>query len=189
MISREHLRAPKNGVASKRRRHGRSSISIVTSKNEGSCSSCMETYSDPAFLFAELCLHVTIFNLIGGTLGPSLTDSVCWAVSELWSPGTIASGQRRRNAMASHKVVTSDGRHKYACHVCHKMFTDYSNLVRHRRKCEGTGFYLHCPHCHMVFYRRDNYQEHLANKHKVLDTEPRHAGRRPQMDSHGSVLL
>lgn len=91
--------------------------------------------------------------------------------------------------MASHKVVTSDGRHKYACHVCPKMFTDYSNLVRHRRKCEGTGFYLHCPHCHMVFYRRDNYQEHLANKHKVLDTEPRHAGRRPQMDSHVSDLV
>ncbi|KAL8575159.1 hypothetical protein ACOMHN_055152 [Nucella lapillus] len=92
--------------------------------------------------------------------------------------GSVAGVLRRGSAMASHKVVTSDGQHKYGCHVCPKVFTNYSNLARHRRKCEGTGFYLHCPICQMPFYRRDNYQDHLANKHKAMDVGPRHSGRR-----------
>jgi uncharacterized C2H2 Zn-finger protein len=88
----------------------------------------------------------------------------------------------RRGAMASHEVITQDGKTRFACHVCPKMFTNYSNLVRHRRKCEGTGFYLQCSQCGMPFYRRDNYQDHLVKKHGMQDRDPRYSGRKRLLD-------
>ncbi|KAL8575158.1 hypothetical protein ACOMHN_055151 [Nucella lapillus] len=66
------------------------------------------------------------------------------------------------------RMMDTDGREKFACQKCGKLFLYQCNLLRHRKQCEG-DFHLHCPYCERKFYRRDKYQYHLMVKHGALD--------------------
>ena len=56
----------------------------------------------------------------------------------------------------------SDG--SLSCRNCGKTFSITSNMLRHRRQCEGRG-HLMCGYCGQQFARRDKYSRHLALKH------------------------
>nr|KAG5695232.1 hypothetical protein BaRGS_008060 [Batillaria attramentaria] len=64
--------------------------------------------------------------------------------------------------------TTGTRRETFTCRTCNKVFLHQCNLLRHRKKCEG-DFHLTCQVCGMMFYRRDVYQNHLADKHHILD--------------------
>ncbi|KAL8575154.1 hypothetical protein ACOMHN_055147 [Nucella lapillus] len=54
------------------------------------------------------------------------------------------------------------------CRNCGKTFSISSNMLRHRRQCEGRG-HLQCRHCGKVFSRRDKYKRHLLIRHDECD--------------------
>ena len=56
----------------------------------------------------------------------------------------------------------SDG--SLSCRNCGKTFSITSNMLRHRRQCEGRG-HLMCRHCGQQFARRDKYSRHMSLKH------------------------
>ncbi|KAL8579071.1 hypothetical protein ACOMHN_036010 [Nucella lapillus] len=53
----------------------------------------------------------------------------------------------------------------YTCPQCGTVVTHRNNISRHRRKCERKC-HLKCEDCGKEFYRRDNYQDHLWNRHR-----------------------
>ncbi|KAL8575155.1 hypothetical protein ACOMHN_055148 [Nucella lapillus] len=52
----------------------------------------------------------------------------------------------------------------HECRNCGKHFAYSHNMVRHRRKCEGT-YHLQCPECGQQFNRKDVYNVHVRTKH------------------------
>lgn len=56
----------------------------------------------------------------------------------------------------------SDG--SLSCRNCGKTFSITSNMLRHRRQCEGRG-HLMCRFCGQQFARRDKYTRHMSLKH------------------------
>ena len=55
-----------------------------------------------------------------------------------------------------------------ACRNCFRVFKHKQTMFRHRKQCEG-NFNFACGVCGKRFYRRDNYQLHLKNKHQMVD--------------------
>jgi uncharacterized Zn-finger protein len=57
---------------------------------------------------------------------------------------------------------------RFPCPHCFKSFVHKSNLRRHKKQCEGQ-YHLECQYCRQLFYRRDLYQDHLLNRHGIMD--------------------
>ncbi|XP_076460744.1 uncharacterized protein LOC143293577 isoform X36 [Babylonia areolata] len=66
-----------------------------------------------------------------------------------------------------HKSSTAGGSQSepYTCPQCGTVVTHRNNISRHRRKCQRKC-HLKCEECGKEFYRRDNYQDHLWNRHR-----------------------
>lgn len=62
-----------------------------------------------------------------------------------------------------------DNRAPRTCRSCGKTFAYSQNMLRHRRKCEGT-FHLSCIVCGQLFSRSDYYNAHMRSKHAGVET-------------------
>ena len=85
----------------------------------------------------------------------------------IWTGAMYYTG-RSGSGSGSLRVTDSDGREKFVCQTCGKLFLHQCNARRHRKQCQG-DFHLQCHMCDKKFYRRDKYQYHLLTQHGVLD--------------------
>ncbi|XP_076460709.1 uncharacterized protein LOC143293577 isoform X5 [Babylonia areolata] len=82
-----------------------------------------------------------------------------WSGRQRW--GSLTDAARSRG------VSFKSGDMPTSCRNCGKTFTYSQNMLRHRRKCEGT-FHLECGLCGQLFNRKDYYNTHCITKHGVV---------------------
>ncbi|KAL8579074.1 hypothetical protein ACOMHN_036013 [Nucella lapillus] len=84
-----------------------------------------------------------------------------------WSwPGRLPHWEPAEPAI-SRGVSFKSGDMPASCRNCGKTFTYSQNMLRHRRKCEGT-FHLECALCGQLFNRKDYYNTHCSTKHGMM---------------------
>lgn len=70
-----------------------------------------------------------------------------------------SSSPRPKSPLSTHSSPGCERKRVYACPDCHKLFSNSSNMTRHRRIHTGDRPYL-CEHCNLAFGNSSNRRKH-----------------------------
>ena len=96
-------------------------------------------------------------------------------VYDQWPPPLMGSTEPKRLSKSKYeRILTPEGKVRFVCDKCRKLFFDSSNLRRHIKKCsakpidavEGQKRYV-CRYCAENFEDSDLYNFHLIHVHKL----------------------